>query len=206
MLSTVLWYNGDMKNSKGQFTKGNRANPETEFKPGQHWRKKKPYWDRAWLFVEYADKKRSAAEIAADWGVTENAILFWLKKHDIPTRTMVEIRTEKHWGSEGESNGMYGRTGEESPQWKGGVTPKRQAFYSSREWSDAIKIVWERDEGICQRCRAENTNRRKMHIHHIVGYENEELIAEPSNLVLLCPKCHSFVHSKNNINQEFIAK
>lgn len=194
------------RNEKGQFIKGNRSSPETEFKPGQHWRKKKPFWDAEWLRVEYEDKTRTASEIAEDWEVTEAAILFWLKKHGIKARTMTEIRADKHWGAKGEDNGMYGKTGQQSSNWKGGITPKRQAFYRSTEWADAVKIVWERDGGICQRCGTENANRRKMHIHHIVGYENEDLIAEPSNLVLLCAKCHSFVHSKKNINREFIAK
>jgi hypothetical protein len=194
-----------MRNSKGQFKKGHRPSPDTEFKPGQHWRPKKPYWDKDWLQAEYVDKQRSSGEIAADWNVTDAAILFWLRKHGIEIRTVSEAREVKHWGSDGESNPMYGRKGKDSSNWKGGVTPLRQRLYSSREWADAVIAVWDRDKGVCQRCGTEDTNRRKMHIHHIVSYENEDLVADPNNLVLLCAKCHYFVHGEKNVNREFLA-
>jgi len=35
---------------------------------------------------------------------------------------------------------------------------------------------------------------------------NKEIRADANNLVLLCVKCHRFVHSKKNINGEFIGK
>ncbi len=193
-----------MRNSKGQFTKGHRSSPSTEFKPGQHWRKRKPYWGREWLSREYIEKQRSAAEIAEQFGITENAILFWIAKHNIPTRSTSEVRAIKHWGQKGEDNPMYGVRGAKHYNWKGGITPERQALYSTLEWAQAVISVWERDKGICQRCGTETTNRRKMHIHHIVPFQVRELATHHDNLVSLCAKCHRFVHSPKNINHEFI--
>lgn len=191
-----------MRNDKGQFTKGHHFSPETEFKKGQHWRPKKPYWDKDWLVSEYATKERSANDIASEFGITEAAILFWLRKHNILRREMSNIRSKKHWGLAGEQNGMYGRTGENSSNWKGGITPERQEFYISDEWKKACSEVYKRDNAQCQRCG----NKDNLHVHHIVTFANKELRADINNLVLLCAKCHRFVHSKNNITQEYIGK
>jgi len=189
-----------MRNDKGQFTKGHHFSPETEFKKGQHWRPKKTYWDKDWLENEYAVKERSADDIARQFGITEAAILFWLRKHNILRRDMSYIRSKKYWGLAGKQNGMYGRTGENNSNWKGGITPDRQEFYISDEWKKACSTVYKRDNAQCQRCGSKDN----LHVHHIVTFANKELRADIDNLVLLCAKCHRFVHSKKNINKEFI--
>ena len=189
-----------MRNDKGQFTKGHHFSPETESKKGQHWRPKKTYWDKDWLENEYAVKERSADDIARQFGITEAAILFWLRKHNILRRDMSYIRSKKYWGLAGKQNGMYGRTGENNSNWKGGITPDRQEFYISDEWKKACSTVYKRDNAQCQRCGSKDN----LHVHHIVTFANKELRADIDNLVLLCAKCHRFVHSKKNINKEFI--
>lgn len=191
-----------MRNDKGQFTKGHHFSPETEFKKGQHWRPKKTYWDKDWLVSEYATKERSANDIASEFGITEAAILYWLRKHNILRREMSNIRSKKHWGLADEQNGMYGRTGENSSNWKGGITAERQLFYSSIEWKKARKAVYKRDNRMCQRCGSKGN----IHIHHIVSFANEKLRADVNNLILLCADCHHWVHSKENINDEYIGK
>lgn len=194
-----------MRNAKGQFVKGYRANPDTEFKPGTHWRPRKLFWDREWLYAEYVTKKRPANEIATEFGVTESAILFWLEKHSIPTRSMQEIRVQKHWGLSGKKNGMYGVRGKDNPNWKGGVTPERQAFYCFQEWASVVLQIWSRDKATCQRCSArQKHNERAMHIHHIAGFENIELRCDLDNLILLCPECHHWVHSNKNAKGQFV--
>ena len=42
-----------------------------------------------------------------------------------------------------------------------------------------------------------------LHVHHIVTFANKKLRADIDNLVLLCAKCHRFVHSKKNNNREY---
>ena len=194
-----------MRNAKGQFIKGYHASPETEFKPGTHWRPPKPFWNHDWLYAEYVTKRHSAKEIATRFGVTENAILYWLKKHSIPTRSMQEIRAQKYWGLSGERNPMYGKRGAEVPNWKGGCTPDRQAFYSSEEWAKASLAVWKRDTATCQRCGTRAVGKNgAMHIHHIVSFAVKELRADINNLVLLCIGCHHWVHSRENTEQDYI--
>lgn len=187
------------------FVKGVRASPETEFKKGYTWREPKPYWDKAWLYMEYRGKDKSAKQIADEQGCNENNILYFLKKHGIKTKTMVEIRAKKFWGLSGKTNGMYGRNGDTNPHWKGGVTPERQAFYVSHEWAEACLFVWNRDMATCQRCGKRKThNDEEFHIHHIISFSQKEIRGEPNNLVLLCGGCHRWVHSNKNKEKEFL--
>ena len=197
--TSVLWYNADMTDKLGRIQKGEHLSPKTQFKKGEHWRPEQPFRQKDFLIAEYANKKRSCGDIAKDFGVTEAAILFLLRKHNIPRRSVSEVRAEKHWGLAGEKNGMFGKFGEKSPNWKGGATPERQAVYSSIEWARVSLSIWKRDRGLCKRCGEQGK-----HIHHIISFAIKEYRTDPNNLVLLCVKCHRWVHSKKNINGEFI--
>jgi hypothetical protein len=101
---------------------------------------------------------------------------------------------------------LKGKRGSEVPTWKGGVTPERQAFYSSMEWKAVVPRVWKRDDATCQRCltRKNSDRSKQFDIHHIVSFANRILRAELSNLVLLCEACHYWVHSAKNTDQLFI--
>ncbi len=189
------------RDERGRIKKGASLSPDTRFKKGQHWREKKPIYDRDFLFNEYVTKKRSSSEIASDYGITDKAVIFWLKKLEIPTRTISETRAIKHWGQSGDSNPMYGKTGDKNKRWKGGITPDRQAFYSQLPWKKIEKETRERFDNTCHRCKISGG---RMEIHHVVSFRHKELRLEPKNLILLCNKCHRYVHSKKNIGLEYI--
>lgn len=109
------------------------------------------------------------------------------------------LKNGKHW--------LSGKKPNEHPLWKGGITPERQSVYSLTEWVEAVKIVWKRDKAICQRCnKKHNTkeNRGTFHIHHIISFEIKKYRTNQNNLLLLCKKCHLWVHSKKNINHKYI--
>ncbi len=179
-----------------------------QFEKGSHWRPHQAFRDRSWLLQHYVLYQRSAGEIAAEFGTTDGAIYYWLDKHGIERRSVSETRAIKHWGSAGPDNPMWNRRGELSPNWRGGVTAERQAFYSSAEWRRACSTVWKRDEATCQRCGLDKRVQAdmEMHVHHVVPFSDEELRAEPDNLILLCAACHHFVHSKRNVDREFLPK
>ncbi len=196
---------GDMMpDNKGRIQKGERLSKVTEFKKGEHWREPKPYWNREWLYREYVEKQRSSGDIATEFGVRDANILYFLKKFDIERRDVSEARAIKYWGVTGEDNPMYGRSAETNPNWRGGVSPERQTLYSSQEWSDAVKVVWKRDKATCQRCGVKSKDTDEMHIHHIVSFAVTHLRVEPSNLMLVCKTCHNWIHSKKNVNHEFL--
>jgi hypothetical protein len=182
--------------------------PNGQFAAGSHWREHQSFRDKDWLIENYVNRERSTGDIAKEFGTTDAAILFWLRKHGIPRRSISDARKLKKWGMSGADNPMWNRRGELNPRWLGGVTPARQAFYMSDEWRDACSFVWKRDNATCQRCALHRNDTPDMpfHIHHIVSFADEALRAEPSNLVLLCEACHLFVHSKKNTKNEFIQK
>lgn len=103
---------------------------------------------------------------------------------------------------------MKGRRGDQTPMWKGGITPERQALYSSQEWRDAVSEVWQRDDAKCRRCGLDHQSidrsTRKFHIHHIDSFKVVERRSDATNLVLLCDKCHRWVHGKNNKERLFL--
>lgn len=106
------------------------------------------------------------------------------------------------------THAMRGRKGDLHPSWKGGLTPERQAFYSSDEWKDSCKVVWSRANAKCERCgKSHNAanHRGTFHIHHVVSFMVRELRADTFNLILLCVDCHRFVHSRQNKQKEFLA-
>ena len=197
---------GMKRTTLGQFAKGVRNSPKTEFKKGEHWRPHKQHWDKDYLLQEYVTNEKSCSTIAEENGISIPAVYHWLRKHGIPRRNMSEARSIKYWGSAGENNPMYGKHGADHPMWKGGLTPERQALYASLEWAKVVKSVWKRDNGTCRRCNTKNTNGKSdYHIHHVVSFSDDiEKRTDISNLVLLCPNCHYWVHSKKNISREFI--
>lgn len=136
--------------------------------------------------------------------------LFKGKKHSQETKDKLRAISiadgRVPWGK-GNEPYWRGVTGADHPSFKGGLTPERQAVYSSEDWVTAVKKVWKRDNATCQCCgKHHNTaeTRGTFHIHHIVSFQVKELQTEVSNLVLLCKECHKFVHSKRNTAKQFI--
>jgi len=102
-----------------------------------------------------------------------------------------------------------GKFGADHPSWRGGLTPERQAFYSTDEWREAVKQVWKRADAKCERCGIHHNTRKvrgTFHIHHIVSFMVRELRATVSNLALLCIECHHYVHSGDNSDGAFLGE
>lgn len=111
------------------------------------------------------------------------------------------LRNGEHW--------LKSVDTKDHPNYKGGMSPERQSFYSSIEWSEAVKKVWQRDKAICQKCGKNHNEEKKrgnFHIHHLVSFQVRELRCEVSNLILLCKECHRWVHSRKNTENKFITK
>lgn len=100
--------------------------------------------------------------------------------------------------------------GRHPASWEGGISPERAASYGKVQWKKAVKAVWERDNAICQRCgldhRIVDRNITKYHVHHLLTFTRRHTRYEVDNLVLLCDKCHRWVHSTKNKEKLFIIK
>lgn len=191
---------------------------------------------KEWLFDQYITQGKDANKIAREVGRDGKSVWNWLSLYGIKTRPRGHDTSHlpkdgsatkgfKHseetkkrlskiaiadgrvpWGK-GNEPYWRGVTGADHPSFKGGLTPERQAVYSSQEWVSAVKEVWKRDNATCQCCgKHHNTaeTRGTFHIHHIVSFQVKELRTEAGNLVLLCKECHKFVHSKRNTAKQFI--
>lgn len=194
------------------------------------------YKNREWLYHQYIVLKRSCDDIAIEQKRDSKTIWSWVKKFEIPTRkrgaessggtfkkghkkgvgrvhaeeTKNKIRAARILDGHVPylKNGVHWLKlkGSISPNYKGGITPERQAVYSSLEWKECIKKVWKRDNASCRVCGLHQNNSRdkKFHIHHIVSFVVKEKRTDINNLVLVCQKCHHFLHSKKNKNKQFI--
>lgn len=194
-------------------------------------------YTKDWLINEYVNKNKSANEIAKDIKRDPKRVWEWIRDYGIETRKrghnykdnlvqdgssflgrkhrletkkkMSEIAKNDNrvpWGKNNK-HPLKGCKPENHPNYKGGLTPERQSFYSSQEWCEAVKKVWSRDKAICQRCKKhhnEANNRGTFHIHHIISFQIREFRSDINNLVLLCDKCHRWIHSNKNINKEYI--
>jgi len=84
------------------------------------------------------------------------------------------------------------RTGENSPSWRGGLTPKHRSRLTTAKWYKLRDIILARDNHRCKKCGSKET---PLHVHHILpwryGGEDEE-----GNLITLCKHCHAGVESR----------
>ena len=174
------------------------------FKKGFTWRIPKPYWNKEWLFNEYITLGKSSGNIAKEQGCLDTNICYFLKKFIIKTRSISQARKMKYWGLKGVDNPMWNKIGELNPNWKGGITPERQAFYQSKEWKNVCSKVWKRDNATCQRCNLKKETDMPFHIHHIKSFQDKGLRTDINNLILMCATCHHWIHSRGNKNNDYL--
>jgi hypothetical protein len=175
------------------------------FQKGEHWREPRPHWDEAWLRERYEVREMSSAEIAEEAGCTDGGILYWLAKHGIPRRSTSEARAAKHWGVTGENNPMHGRTGESNPNYKDGSSPLRQRMYARGEGNAFLRQILKRDGYRCRKCGEPKRGRKSLHVHHIRPWAgNPALRFDAENVVTLCRPCHSWVHSRDNSDGDYL--
>lgn len=191
---------------------------------------------KAWLEDHYVGKQMNCTQIAHLVNRDPKSVWNWLKDFKIPTRPRGSDKNQQFKKGQQSRLGiphsvetraklraialadgrvpydpkigsyMKGRKGADTPMWKGGISPERQSFYASKEWKEAVRIVWRRTRGICEKCMVKQTKdqRGTYHIHHVVSFMVRHLRADAENLVLLCKACHLFVHSNKNSNKDFI--
>lgn len=196
-------------------------------------------YTKEWLIDQYVDQGKGAYQIGREIGRDGKRVWEWIVDYGIETRkrghnhdeNLIKdgsaFRGKRHtqetknllsdmakadgrvpWGK-GNEPYWRGVKGKDHPSFRGGITPERQAVYSTPEWAEAVKAVWKRDAAKCQRCgKHHNTTKHRgtFHIHHIVSFQVKELRLDPGNLILLCRPCHLWVHSRKNTKNQFIGE
>lgn len=128
------------------------------------------------------------------------------KRHTEETRQIMSEKASvpKPW-LRGKRNGMYGATGENNPNYKDGSSPERQRLYAMGKGKAFLRAILKRDGYTCQRCGAAHEGGRSLHVHHIKPWAgNESLRFDQTNVIVLCKPCHSWVHSKANVNLDYL--
>lgn len=77
---------------------------------------------------------------------------------------------------------------------------KNKKDYNSSHWDSVRSFVYEREKGLCQRCKVFVFGKRA-HTHHVIPIRvKPKLKYDPNNLRLLCPTCH--VIEENELNEK----
>src|ERR1035437_5457555 len=96
-------------------------------------------------------------------------------------------------------------SGKNNAFWRGGVTPDKQSFSSQRKWKQCCKHIWKRDNATCRRCEQRfNHTQQTFEVHHIRPFYTGKQRTDYSNLILVCRKCHCWIHSKRNTKSEYL--
>jgi len=104
------------------------------------------------------------------------------------------IKRQAEW-MVGKNNPMYGKRGKDNPGYKNGkYTADKKRFWSTSEYQQWRKAVYERDNYTCQNCG--DNKGGNLNAHHIKSWADfPELRYKISNGITLCDKCHQFAHS-----------
>ncbi len=90
-------------------------------------------------------------------------------------------------------------TGENSNNWKGGITPEMQRQRDSIEYKEWMRAVYKRDQYKCHRC---NINTHDLVAHHIINfaklYRENQYLWDVNNGITFCRDCHNQFHKKYN--------
>lgn len=91
-------------------------------------------------------------------------------------------------------------SGENNPQWKGGVTSQTQKERGELAVKHWRKEVFKKDNHTCRLCNARGG---KLHAHHIKKWStHKEVRTDVNNGVTLCQDCHlNIVHQGNFKNE-----
>ena len=164
------------------------------------------YRDRDWLIHQYIDLKRSSGDIAKLCCATNTLVVQWLTYYNIPRRSLSEARALKYWGVSGPDNPMFGKTGSANPRFVDGGSPERQRMYAQHTGKEFRQQILHRDNFKCVRCGRKGNEPKMLHVHHIKEWSKNILLRFAAfNVVTLCKVCHWWVHSRDNVNREYLA-
>jgi hypothetical protein len=122
---------------------------------------------------------------------------FWRKPRDIKNGNIKFCCREHYFEwQKGKTKNVLNpaeKSGENNPNWQGGITPTNTLIRNSQETIDWRNTIFERDNWTCQKCGARSMANQYIRIeaHHIKPFAKfPELRFEIDNGITLCKKCH----------------
>ena len=88
--------------------------------------------------------------------------------------------------------GKIGKTGEQTNNWKGGITSKIGLLRAGAKYQIWRNVVFLRDDFTCQDCGVKGIH---LHAHHKIHVSKDiSKIFDISNGITLCVDCHQLKH------------
>jgi hypothetical protein len=126
-------------------------------------------------------------------------------------RPSMEGPNNPRYGINGSNHPMFGKFGELSANWKGGITPLIISIRESKKYDTWRSQIYERDLFTCQSCMGENKN--NLEAHHIkrlteiirsnkITNIHDAMVCDElwdmNNGTTLCHHCHSETNNYGN--------
>jgi len=155
-----------------EFSKEHREKISNALKDRFHyWKIKQPLLPKEILENLYMTEKLSLKKIAKKFNHSPQSIANWLRKYNIPIRTIAEGRSLV-W------------KGEKNPKWRNWISFEPYGLEFNEELKEQIR---KRDNYTCQICGKEQ-EKIKLDVHHIDFNKQNN---DKNNLISLCHSCHS---------------
>lgn len=153
------------------------------------------------LYDLYRVQHKSTNEIAKMYDITDGAVLYWLRKYDIPSFTTseavniylyekggLEKARETQSTMENKIKSSCRQRGIAIEDFDGFATTEQHMARNNTYYKEWIKKVFQRDNYTCQCCGKRGGNLNAHHLYNFAEYEN--LRYEIDNGITLCPQCH----------------
>jgi len=109
-----------------------------------------------------------------------------------------EAHKGKHCSDETKNKLRIKLSGENNPNWKGGIESIHHKVRTSNEYKRWRELIFQRDNYTCQLCNSRNGNIEAHHILSFMKYKQFRL--DLRNGATLCKTCHKLLHKSYNFN------
>jgi len=161
------------------------------------------------------EEGKSVGEIAHEAGASYHTVRKWLARHDLRFTREEQYRARVPWnkGVCGYRTSMVvsdahresirrARSGSRSNFWRGGISSRRASI--GRWTTEQAPKVHEQYDYTCRICGRRGG---ELHAHHIIPvWLDSALATDIGNLVSVCDRCHSEIHSTQQTEMESIRR